>query len=170
MAYAVQGNADGEMSSVMLSQQQLEKLLKMLPCSSFKDPDHFEDSPFSGMIDISKTPTNSNEWIVDLGESDHMTASLTNLLNVKRAPPNFTINLPTGATSKISHIVDLILKSGLKLLNVLYVPQFTHNLLSINKLAQDNTCDVVEMSDSGQSDKTDERSWCGQARVLLLGR
>ncbi|XP_074355693.1 uncharacterized protein LOC141695336 [Apium graveolens] len=143
MANVVQGSVDGETSPVMFSQQQLEQLFKMLPGSSLNNSENIEDSPFSGMINTNKMYVKSNEWIVDYEASDHMTSSLNNLLNVKHAPPNFTINLPTGATSKISHIGDVILKSGLKLLNVLYVPQFTHNLLSINKLAKNNACDVI---------------------------
>lgn len=84
-----------------------------------------------------------DEWIIDSGASDHMTASLENLINVKRIPANYTINLPTGDTAVITHIGDVILPNGLKLANVLYVPQFHHNLLSIHKLALDNKCQVM---------------------------
>lgn len=58
----------------MFSQQQLEQIFKMLHASSFKDSDNIEDSPFSGIINISKIFTKSNEWIVDYRASDHMTA------------------------------------------------------------------------------------------------
>ena len=82
-------------------------------------------------------------WIMDSGASDHMTASINLLSNVKVAPPNFTIKLPTGQKTQITHIGDIELEGGLKMLNVLYVPQFAHNLLSIHKLAKDNHCDVM---------------------------
>lgn len=35
-----------------------------------------------------------------------------------------------------------MLKNGLVLKDVLYVPAFNHNLLSIHKLAQDNDCEI----------------------------
>lgn len=72
-----------------------------------------------------------------------MTASLNNLLNVRKAPPNFSIKLPTGGTTLITHIGDIRLENGLKMMNVLYVPDFNHNLLSIHKLAKDNNCDIM---------------------------
>ncbi|XP_074342899.1 uncharacterized protein LOC141680621 [Apium graveolens] len=89
------------------------------------------------------TVTKQGEWIVDSGASDHLTCSLDNLVNVKVTPSTFTIKLPTGATTSISHIGDVILPNGLKLLDVLYVPLFTHNLLLIHKLAKDAQCDVL---------------------------
>lgn len=85
----------------------------------------------------------TQEWIVDSGASDHMACSLSLLHNIKPAPSHFTIKLPTGATAHITHIGDTILSCGLVLLNVLFVPQFTHNLLSVTKLSKDNKCDVL---------------------------
>ncbi|XP_074334020.1 protein IQ-DOMAIN 22-like [Apium graveolens] len=72
-----------------------------------------------------------------------MTYSLDALINVKIAPSNFTIKLPTGATASISHIGDIMLPNGLQLLNVLHIPGFNHNLLSFHKLARDAKCDVI---------------------------
>lgn len=72
-----------------------------------------------------------------------MTSSLQNMVNVKLAPSTFTITLPTGATAVITHIGDVMLQNGLRLTNVLHVPKFNHNLLSIHKLAQDSKCDVI---------------------------
>ncbi|XP_074376885.1 uncharacterized protein LOC141718403 [Apium graveolens] len=83
------------------------------------------------------------KWIMDSGASDHMIANLSSLKNVKKAPFNFNIKLPTGDTTLITHIGDIVLEGGLKMLNVLHVPGFTHNLLSIYKLAKDNGCDVT---------------------------
>lgn len=95
------------------------------------------------MINSTNMKTMQHEWIMDSGASDHMTASLKNLVNIRTTPEAFSINLPTGATSQITHIGDVYLQNGLKMANVLYVPQFHHNLLSIDKLAKDNECDVM---------------------------
>lgn len=128
---------------------QLEQLLKMIPRN---DPSNSKESKideelaysFSGMVSSSKNKMKqTREWIIDSGASDHMTSSLENLSNVRLAPATFTITLPTGATAVITHIGDDQLPNGLKLTNVLYVPQFHHNLLSIHKMAKDSRCDVV---------------------------
>ncbi|XP_074346758.1 uncharacterized protein LOC141685563 [Apium graveolens] len=51
-------------------------------------------------------------------------------MNMKVAPPNYTIHLPTGAVATISRMKDVVLK-GLTLTGVLFVPKLHHNLLSI---------------------------------------
>lgn len=43
----------------------------------------------------------------------------------------------------IKHIGDVVLPSGLRLTDVLHVPQLNHNLLLIHKLAQGSKCSVV---------------------------
>ena len=125
--------------NVMITARQLEQLLKMLPTSNQSVE---EDSPFSGMVLMSKwcnnvtqNSTNAKEWIVDSGATDHMTSDLTLLSNITIAPAQYNIKLPTGDVATISHIGDLILQNGLKLLGVLFVPTFNHNLISIHKPA-----------------------------------
>lgn len=87
--------------------------------------------------------SNSDNWIVYTGATDHMTANIGLLKNVKEIHTNTSINLPTGDKAKVTHVGDVYLRSGLKLQNVLYVPVFTHNLLSIRKLSQDNNCYAI---------------------------
>lgn len=149
MANAAQGSRiSSEQPGVMVTSQQLEKLLKLIPTSSFppaqtSETDDELDYNFSGMVLTGSSAKNTEAWIMDSGATDHMTSSLQKLINIQSAPPGCTINLPTGDTTLITHVGDIILPTGLKLLHVLYVPQFTHNLLSIHKLAKDNACDVM---------------------------
>lgn len=111
-----------------------------------KEDDSELESPFSCMAvcnTITVVDEDVDTWIMDSGATDHMTATLCLLSNVKEMSSHQTIKLPTGDTSMISHIGDVLLSNGLKLNEVLYVPKFNHNLLSIHKLAHDNKCQVV---------------------------
>lgn len=138
-----------EQQTFMMTSQQLDQLLKMIPRNETEkqketETDEEIDYGFSGMVQSNAGKlTESTEWIIDSGASDHMTSSLHNLINVKLAPATFNITLPTGDTTSISHIGDTVLPNGLKLFNVLYVPQFNHNLISIHKLVKDSKCDVI---------------------------
>ena len=72
-----------------------------------------------------------------------MTADFELLRNVKRNAEQLIVNLPTRAKASVTHVGDVFMENGLKLLHVLYVPTFSHNLLSIRKLSQDNNCYAV---------------------------
>lgn len=139
--------------SIVFSPQQLHQLLQLIPNTSESTTEDAMESPFSGMITCNNVHTNSNVWIMDTGATDHMTSNLEILANVKPANAHMTVNLPNGAKAVVSHVGDVLLKNGLKLINVLYVPAFTHNLLPIHKLSRDNnyyamfspnSCSIVE--------------------------
>lgn len=106
------------------------------------DTDDELELSFSGMAFCGALTTVDNRWIIDSGASDHMIASLSKLNNVRIAPANCVINLPNGECAQISHIGSLSLKNDLILQNVLFVPTFKHNLLSIHRLSKDNNCHV----------------------------
>lgn len=147
MANNAQGSSTRD-DNVHITHQQLEQLLQLLPskqCNDSRgiDTDDELEQGFSGMVSSCMLAKKNEDWIMDSGASDHMTASLSHLSNVKPAPPDYTINLPTGAVTTVSHVGDIVLTNGLKLLQVLYVPQFKHNLLSVHKLAHDNGCEVM---------------------------
>lgn len=143
-----QGNVR-EQQEITMTAHQLDQLLKLIPrgdstCVKESETDEEIDYSFSGMVTSRKNKAVcKKEWIIDSGTSDHMSLSLESLSNIRPAPATFSITLPIGATAVITHIGDARLPNGLKLMNVLYVPQFHHNLLSIHKLAKDSKCDVI---------------------------
>lgn len=130
-------------SNIMLSAKQFEQLLKLLPVQKVET--HNLDSPFSGMAICNTVTVGSvaGAWIIESGATDPMTATLSLLSNVTEVSNHQLIMLPTGDTAVITHRGDVILKNGMKLTGVLYVPKFNHNLLSIHKLAQDNDFQVM---------------------------
>lgn len=46
----------------------------------------------------------NDEWIIDLGSSDHMISSLHKLSDVVKASNSTEIGLPTGAATEYTHI------------------------------------------------------------------
>lgn len=100
------------------------------------------DTPFSGMMSSNKALTTCNDWIIDSGASDHMTPYLCNIESPIVVVSSTSINLPTGATAKITHTGNTTLPNGLLLSNVLCVPFFKHNMLSVQKFIKNNLCEV----------------------------
>lgn len=133
IAHNVQTVNEEDADNVTLTSKQLEQLLKMLPSvgvyAHTRSQDMSDiDSPFSGMVSCNTVQVHTNEWIVDSGATDHMTYSLSLLTNVKVSSSQCTIKLPTGVIASITHVGEVVLKNGLKLKGVLYVPTFNHNL------------------------------------------
>uniref|UniRef100_A0A803MDR9 Retrotransposon Copia-like N-terminal domain-containing protein n=1 Tax=Chenopodium quinoa TaxID=63459 RepID=A0A803MDR9_CHEQI len=119
--------------------QQLEQLIKLVPSSSKTGKTSYDtkeeiESGFAGMITCNNASSSMNEWILDSGASDHMISNDKLLDESIHVKGNTKINLPNGGTAKITHIGNVLLKNGLHFKNVMCVPEFKHNLLSIHKL------------------------------------
>ncbi|XP_075101910.1 uncharacterized protein LOC142177334 [Nicotiana tabacum] len=81
-------------------------------------------------------------WVVDTGATNHMVSSLNILLNLELITPNANkIHLPNGHVTSVTHVGSVSLFND-ELTNVLYVPLFKYNLLSISKLTKQLQCCV----------------------------
>lgn len=91
------------------------------------------DLAYSNMVSCYLANTSDDsQWTIDNGASHHMTGNMETLVNVKKWNKEPKINLSTGETSNITQVGDVILRNNLMTLrNVLYVPSFKHNLISI---------------------------------------
>ncbi|KAL2934853.1 Retrovirus-related Pol polyprotein from transposon RE1, partial [Bienertia sinuspersici] len=129
--------------------QQLEHLIKNLPLSQpqssvggASETDEELDFNYAGMVLCNGAMRAMKEWIIDSRASDHMTGDVRKLENPVRAEENQRITLPNGKTAKVTHVGKVRLSDKLELKNVLFVPEFQHNLLSVSKLAVDDKCKV----------------------------
>lgn len=156
-------------NSPEITMQQLESLLRNLPKMKQSGGSETEDevdtsfSGFAGMVTCLNVGIENTDWIIDSGASDHMTSNINLCNNLTDVHHNLKINLPNGATSHITHYGDLKLNNDLTLKKVLIVPDFKHNLLSVNKLTASNVCQVDFYANYCTIVKTDDR------RVIGIG-
>ena len=59
---------------------------------------------------------------------------------------HFSVRLPNGDMAKVTHIGIVKLTSTLTLDNVLCIPSFSFNLMSISKLTQSPSCCYIFLS------------------------
>lgn len=81
---------------------------------------------FASPIQFTKT---ENVWILDSGATHHITLYLYLVVNAK--PIESELHLPNGEISAVTHIGQIQLHSDILLHEVLVVPKFQCNLLSI---------------------------------------
>ncbi|KAK9668765.1 hypothetical protein RND81_13G085000 [Saponaria officinalis] len=74
------------------------------------------------------------KWIVDTSVSDHMTSNCTLLYYIHLLPKLILVGLPDGTVKVVNHSGILNLTPSLTLTNVLIVPDFKHNMLSVGCL------------------------------------
>ncbi|XP_057249409.1 uncharacterized protein LOC130590847 [Beta vulgaris subsp. vulgaris] len=86
-------------------------------------------------------------WIIDSGATDHMVYDVK-LFSVKRKLAKaIKVGLPDGSYTLVSEIGNVVICANITLYDVLLVPSFKHNLISVGKLADNSkitvhfTCD-----------------------------
>lgn len=85
-------------------------------------------------------------WIVDTGATDHMCCDLS-LFYAIPISVNVIIRLPNNNSTVATHMGDIHISPDFILKNVLYVPSFTYNLMSISSLTQKSFCNVLFTAD-----------------------
>ncbi|KAL4581663.1 hypothetical protein LXL04_006189 [Taraxacum kok-saghyz] len=106
--------------------------------SQFANFSHFGD--FAGMNvsmlnSLKSDKFDKNMWIIDTGATAHMCSHLSYMENSKKVTSYTPIYLPDGSIKAVTHTGVIELSSKLILKNVLHVPDFKCNLLSVRCLA-----------------------------------
>lgn len=81
-------------------------------------------------------------WIVDSGASDHMCFQLSLFLDQRTLVVPITVNLPNGNTLMVTTVGSVQLTADIIIQNVLYVPTFFFNLLSVKRLVEQLGCSI----------------------------
>lgn len=87
-------------------------------------------------------PTLSDSWIIDTGATHHMCCNKNLFEQLVTLTEPFHVRLPNTHILSVTQISDIQLTGNLSLKNVLYIPTFNCNLLSVSKLTQVNNCSV----------------------------
>ncbi|KAH0680291.1 hypothetical protein KY284_021376 [Solanum tuberosum] len=94
--------------------------------------------PHRGIVTSFHASSMPNRWIVDTGVTNHMTSDLRLLYETCKQQGQH-VHLPDGSKTFISHIGQCRLPQGV-IQNVLHVPDFEYNLLSVSKLIRELQC------------------------------
>ena len=82
------------------------------------------------------------DWIIDTGATNHMVHSISCFTSIT-ATLNTFVNLPNDETTLVTHVGTVKVYKTLILTNVLCVPSFGFNLLSVSQLAKTTLCCLI---------------------------
>jgi len=83
-----------------------------------------------------------SSWILNSGATDHICSSLTHFTSYHQINPIF-VKLPNGNQVIANYSGSVFINQDRVLDNVLYIPNFTFNLLSVAKLINNLSCVII---------------------------
>lgn len=128
-----------------LSNEECRTLLTLLQKSGFQKKESQLDHNVNQVCSSSAIHTGGNsyvfsssinhkvEWIFDCGATDHICSCLNEFDSFNRINP-ISVRLPNGSTLLTELSGDVRISNSLLLKDVLYIPNFSCNLISISKL------------------------------------
>lgn len=108
-------------------------------------------STFEAYVTTSTLPAPSTEWFLDSGATHHVTGDLNNLSSFAFYNSKDQLQIGNGMGMHIKHIGFSnfsVSKHTIHLSNILHVPMFTKNLLSLTQLLHDNDLTITFSSNS----------------------
>lgn len=80
-------------------------------------------------------------WVIDSGASSHICCNQTLFVNLRPAM-NTIVTLPDQKKFSVKYVGDVEIGDDFILNNVLYIPEFSYNLLSVSALLKDSRFSV----------------------------
>ncbi|KAG6718014.1 hypothetical protein I3842_04G129500 [Carya illinoinensis] len=148
--------------SMPFTPQQCQQLLALLHPESSDSPPPTANPVTSPLDQLSSkssissifslntaNPTSNlhNEWVIDTGATDHMVHSISLFQSFKPVHNSF-VKLPNGFSAPVTHVGSVRLLPQLVLHNVLCIPPFHFNLLSVSQLTKSSPCCINFFHDS----------------------
>ena len=91
---------------------------------------------------VNREAFSSTDWVIDTGAIDHMVHSITYFTSITYTL-NTHINLPNGEIALVTHIGTVKITKKLVVYNVLCVPSFSFNLISVSQLSKSIFCCLI---------------------------
>ena len=128
--------------SAKFTPYQYQQILDMLNKQDSKTNNTYANtSQLTGILCLSAFDTNI--WIRDSGATDHMCNDFNRFTNHSLIEKeNHEVIIPNGTKIKIKCKGIVVLQNGITLHNVLFVPRFKYNLISISKMSIDLNCKI----------------------------
>ena len=91
---------------------------------------------------VNRDAFRNSDWVIDTADTNHMVHSI-NLFPSITTTLNTFVNLPNGESALVTHIGTVKISENLVLSNVLCVPSFNFNLISVSQLAKSILCCLI---------------------------
>lgn len=96
----------------------------------------------SGILCTVSNIVEHDSWIIDTGATDHVCHSLSLLQCHKRIRP-VLIKLLDGSQVSTNIAGAMMISYDICLTDVLYIPQFTFNLISVSRMVKTSSCELI---------------------------
>ncbi|XP_019157978.1 PREDICTED: uncharacterized protein LOC109154699 [Ipomoea nil] len=133
-----------------ITHEQLQKLMSMLqnqmgnnlpsPTTAavtlipkFNEAESQKEGKYYPTTHINSVSLHSFSWILDSGATDHIACSLDSFDDYYVVEGTM-VNLPNGKHIRVEHMGNITLGDGICLRNVLHIPSFKFNIISVSKL------------------------------------
>ncbi|OMO51399.1 Reverse transcriptase, RNA-dependent DNA polymerase [Corchorus capsularis] len=120
----------------VLTQVQVECLMQLLS----------GDNRSAANVDVGKNKV-SKPWIIDFGATDHIASDAELLVEIQEKNGELPVMIPNGDKIPIKSVGKAKLPNGMGINNVLNIPDFKCNLISVSKLTKDLNCALIFVAD-----------------------
>ena len=143
------GSSESTVSSLttMQCQQLIQLLTNQLSSTSSASTENSSTGPSVSNFAGNKVKIQNKGWIIDSGVTHHVCNDIS-LFDSSIDVQNVRVTLPTGITVPIDRVGSVILSKDVKLLNVLFVPTFRYNLLSVSAFTDTLSLSMVFTPDA----------------------
>lgn len=158
--FQAQSSAQAQLAAFSFSDAQIRRLLEI---AGPPGPSDARSDPLTG--NSYNLVSCESDWIIDSGASRHITGFAHFLINYSPIKGKSNVYIPDGSSATATHIGEVNLGGIFHLKNVLYIPNFKCNLISVSQLCKELNCDVLFSSNLCVIQDRTSRRMIGQGEL-----